>query len=184
MSTAKILIKYSTSKCNRELLEFLHSNVYDLNEKIKWSVVIVYPNITSKLDNRIKKLPALIINKTIITGNSSIKKHLLSITSRSVSKTSDTRSNSLKSYWDEEMYSGKDNEEEDTKVMETIRQRALEVTIDRQEQNKPKKKPSRITREDNVQIENVNADDISSMVKGDPMMEKFWANQECTPGFE
>ena len=184
MSAAKILIKYSTSKCNRELLDFLHSNVYALNEKIKWFVVIVYPDIASKLDNKIKKLPALIINKTVITGNSSIKKHLLSIISGSAPKTSSAHPNSLENYWNEEMYSGQDNEEEDAKVMETIRQRALEVTIDRQEQNKPKRKPPKNTREDNVQIENVNADDISSMVKGDTMMEKFWANQECTPGFE
>jgi hypothetical protein len=63
----------------------------------------------------------------------------------------------------------------------------MEVSIQRQESTpKQKKKLEPIVsnnREENIQLEQIQSEKISDMVDDDPMMKKFWDNQEATPGF-
>jgi len=73
---ARVLIKYSTSKCNETLLTWLHSNINTIKKSINLKVIVVYEKHYSKLGNKITKLPALILNGTLVTGNSEIKKYI------------------------------------------------------------------------------------------------------------
>ena len=83
------------------------------------------------------------------------------------------------------MYSKEDNVDTDESIMEDVRKRALDATMIRNEQtNSRKRKPQNplpTPRESNIEIEPINTDNIAEMVD-DPMMAKFWANQEYTPG--
>lgn len=188
---ARILLKYSTSKCNKELLSFLHQNIDTIKQKFSLKVIVVYDNLIPKLGNDIKKLPILIINGKPVTGNAAIRQHLVSavVQSSKGKEQKDMGSCDLEDYWNKEMHSEVDNDlDESEDLMETVKNRALEQSIHHRETGKPKQKRKEAvvtsTRQDNIRLDNVNGDKISDMVGSDPMMQKFWENQESTPGFE
>jgi hypothetical protein len=189
---ARILLKYSTSKCNKELLSFLHQNIDIIKQKFSLKVIVVYDNLIPKLGNGIKKLPVLIINGKPFTGNAEIRQHLVSDVGQSSIKgkaPKDMGSCDLEDYWNKEMHSGVDNDmNEGEELMETVKNRALEQSMNHRETSKPKQKRREAvvtsTRQDNIRLDKANGDKISDMVGGDPMMQKFWENQESTPGFE
>lgn len=188
---ARILIKYSTSKCNKELLSFLHQNIYTIKKKFLLKVIIVYDNLIPKLGNSIKKLPVLIVNGNAVTGNAAIRQHLVSEIEQSGIKgklPKDMGHCDLEDYWNKEIHSGVDNDmNEEDDLMEQVKNRALEQSMQHRENNKkqPKRRETVVTstRQDNIRLDNVSGDKISDMVSGDPMMQKFWENQESTPGF-
>ena len=191
---ARILIKNSTSKCNKELLTWLHSNINTLKKKMSLKVIIVYENLYPKLENKIKKLPALVINGNLITGNNAIKTQLSNVAGASgVSKKKqiiDGGSDDLMDYWNAEMHSGADDncDDETEDMMDQIKKRALDMTMTHKENlnKKPKRKETIVSsaRQDNIQLDIIKPDKISDMVSGDPMMQKFWENQETSPGFD
>lgn len=189
---ARILIKHSTSKCNKELLSFLHQNIGTIKQKFSLKVIVVYDNLIPKLGNDIKKLPVLIINGKPVTGNVAIRQHLVSDVGQSGIKSKapkDMGACDLEDYWNKEMHSGVDNDmDESEDLMEAVKNRALEQSIHHKEISKPKQKNRETivtsARQDNIRLDNVSGDKISDMVGGDPMMQKFWENQESTPGFE
>lgn len=189
---ARILLKYSTSKCNKELLSFLHQNIGTIKRKFALKVIVVYDNLIPKLGNGIKKLPVLIVNGKPVTGNAAIRQHLTSAVGQSSIKgraPKDMGYCDLEDYWNKEMHSGVDNDmDASDDLMEAVKNRALEQSMQHRENHKPKQKRRETivssARQDNIRLDNVNGDKISDMVGGDPMMQKFWENQESTPGFE
>ena len=189
---ARILLKYSTSKCNRELLSFLHQNIHTIKKNFSLKVIVVYDDLIPKLGTKIKKLPVLIVNGNPITGNQAIRQHLVSPDGQSSIKEKtpkDMGHCDLEDYWNKEMHSGVDNTmDESEDLMETVKNRALEQSMNHRESSKPKQKRRDTVvanaRQDNIQLDAISGDKISDMVDGDPMMQKFWENQESTPGFE
>lgn len=182
---ARILLKHSTSKCNQELLSFLHQNIGTIKQKISLKVIIVYDELIPKLGNNIKQLPVLIMGGKSITGNNAICQQLSVSLDKTVVK-KDAAPSELSDYWNSEMHSGVDDDIGDNdNLMESVMRRATEQSLNHKEISKPKKKSdSRSkTRDDNIQLQDV-GDKISDLVDDDPMMQKFWANQESTPGFE
>jgi hypothetical protein len=188
---ASILIKHSTSKCNKELLQFLHQNIALIKKKYILKIIIVYDDMIPKLGKNIKQLPLLIVGGNSIVGNAAIHQHLAPSVGEStvIGKTPKDVSNcDLDDYWNKEMHSGVDNDmDENDDLMDAVKRRAMDQTQHHQETNKPKKKKCEpivsSTRRDNIQLQNV-GDKISDIVSDDPVMKKFWENQECTPGFE
>jgi hypothetical protein len=183
---ARILIKYSTSKCNKEILQFLHQNIVSIKKKFALKIIIVYDDLIPKLGKNIKQLPVLIIDGKTITGNSAIYKHLTVSKIAAVSKKAS--GSDLEDYWNKEMHSGVDNElDENDDMMDSVKKRAMDQTHHHKENSKQKQKKRATiipdSREDNIQLQNV-GEKISDLVSDDPMMQKFWANQESTPGFE
>ena len=190
---ARILLKYSTSACNKDLLQFLQQNVKLIKKQFDLKVLVVYDELIPKLGKNIKKLPLLIINGKAITGNTAIRQKLLAGSDADITSTPAVKKKAsacdLEDYWNEEMHSGKDNEmDESEDLMEAVKQRALDQSMVHQESiNKKEKRRDPIVssaRQDNIQLDNVSGDKISDMVNDDPMMKKFWDNQEATPGFE
>lgn len=186
---ARILIKHSASKCNKELLEFLHKNIRVIKSRFALKVIIVYDDLIPKLGAKIKRLPVLIINNSAVTGNSNIRDRLIS--SIGVTKVKDVAQDKgcddLHDYWNSEMHSGKDEQLDASEdLMEGVKNRALEQSQQHREAQ-PKKKTSKpvvsSAREDNIQLETMQGDKISDLVDNDPIMKKFWDNQESTPGF-
>lgn len=187
-TTIRILIKYSTSKCNRDLLDFLHRNIEYINKRFDLAVVIVYDELIPKLCDGIKKLPILIVKNRGIAGNEEIKKFLMvkknETVKNNVKRTSNRDdSDDLNDYWNSEMHSNLDNDNEENDVMEKVKHMALEQTVQYKEDSNKKKDKKRES-EDNVKTENISSDKISDMVNEDPIMKKFWENQESTPGFD
>jgi hypothetical protein len=154
--------------------------------------MVVYDNLIPKLGNNIKKLPVLIINGKPVTGIAAIRQHLVSDVGQSSIKggaPKDMGACDLEDYWNKEMHSGVDNEiDESEDLMDTVKNKALEQSIHHWETNKPAKKKGKTVvtsaRQDNIRLDDVSGDKISDMVGSDPMMQKFWENQESTPGFE
>lgn len=185
---AHILIKCSVSKCNQELLSWLHSNICSIRKSLKLKIVIIFEDLYPKLGGRIKKLPALLLDGRVIIGNSAIKKQLSIInTSRNSAPTG--TDDDLMDYWNSEMHSGVDNEcTEEDDLMDQIKKRALDVSMSRRDgmKQKPKRRETIVSsaRQDNVKLDNIKSDKISNMVHDDPMMQKFWENQETSPGFD
>lgn len=185
---AHILIKNSASKCNKELLTWLHSNIGTLKKSLSIKVVIVYEELYSKLNNKIKQLPTMILNGKTFTGISSIKSKLTEMANSKKNNGNHFSAGSehdtdLANYWNAEMHSGVDNDENEE--MDKIKRKAVDMSVNHKKLFTKKKKNNDSvsnTREDNVQIDNT--DKISDMIPDDPMMQKFWENQETTPGFE
>ena len=69
---ARILIKYSASKCNNDLLVFIKKNIQNIKKKYNFNILIIYDENISLLKDKIKKLPVLIINNELISGNGNI----------------------------------------------------------------------------------------------------------------
>ena len=182
---AQILLKKSTSKCNKDLMSFLHTNINIIGKKLtkksRKKKFVDYFN--SNVHKNIKSLPVLLINGKKIYGKSAIQKFFMSGSVNS--KPVENNSTDLQNFWKEEMYSKEDNDNDNNDVMEDVRRRALDQTVSRNEQKKPKRKepehPIPVSNTDNVQLENIGSENIADMVD-DPMMAKFWANQELTPG--
>jgi hypothetical protein len=189
---ARILVKHSASKCNKELLNFLHSNIKRIKQKYSLKVVVVYDDLIPKLGEKIKQLPVLITSDGAITGNTAIQQKLVSKLGITNAKTAvparDMGTSDLQDYWNSEMHSGVDEPLDQSDVlMDAVKNRAIDETSKHRESRPKKKKRETITssaREDNIQLDNVKGDKISDMVDNDPIMQKFWANQESTPGFE
>lgn len=185
-TVVKILIKYSTSKCNKDLLSFLHRNIDRIKQHFNISVVIVYDDLIPKLGNNIKRLPALITKSYNITGNEEIMKFLTvknTIKKRITAPVKAENNDDLNDFWNTEMHSNLDNDIEENDIMEKVKHKALEQTVQHTEdiQRKKDKKEKKI---ENIKTEDLSSDKISDMVNEDPIMKKFWENQESTPGFD
>lgn len=188
---ARILIKHSASKCNKDLLTFLHTNVKNIRKKYNVKVIIVYSELIPKLGNSIKQLPALIMNGNVFVGNAKIKQQFVTTTAAAPTANGiqDMGCDDLQDFWNQEMHSGADEQlNEDENLMDAIKSRAMDQTTKHREQLRPSKKKRETVvssaRQDNIQLDSMNTGKISEMVGNDPMMQKFWANQESTPGFE
>ena len=189
----RILIKNTPSKCNKRLLEYLHSNVLGLKKNDatnKMKVIIVYD--TSKLkDSKVKLLPAMILGeKDPIVSTPKIIKFLNEIISKkSTSKHAKSSNTSvstddLQDFWNAEMHSGFDIDESnnDGNTMENVVKRAMNAGQERKANApKPKRREVIITTsaDDNIVIDS-NAK-IADFVQDDPIMSKFWENQEESP---
>lgn len=191
MSDARILLKYSVSNCNKELLQFLHQNIGSIKKRYSLKVIVVYDSLIPKLGNTIKKLPVLIVNGNLTTGNTAIRQLLVPMAEQSgIVKNSQTDKGDidLENYWNKEMHSGMDNDMDDgDDLMDAVKRRALDQSQQHRESNKKQEKKREPimsnTREENIKLDMVSGGKISDMVDGDPMMQKFWENQESTPGF-
>jgi hypothetical protein len=168
---ARILIKHSTSKCNQELLQFLHQNLSTIKKKYNLKTIIVYDEHIAKLENCVKKLPMLIVGGKSIVGNADIKKFL------SPTSTASADPCDLDDYWNKEMHSKDDDVDEDE--MDKVKNRALDQSVKRTTSSKKKPPVKEDDEPDNIQLK-----DLDSIIDDDPIMQKFWANQESTPGFE
>jgi len=179
-----ILISNKPTKCNKDILTFLHNNINIIKKKYKLKIVIVYDDKKHILKNKITKLPILIFNNgTSYTGLNSIIKTLLPLkSSKQLSNKINNIGTDLESYWKEEMGSKEDNENGNGKLMDEVLKKTLALKTERSNTsaNKSSNKSSNVSA--NVSSTNLNESNISDMV-GDPIMQKFWANQESTPGF-
>jgi hypothetical protein len=177
---AKILIKHSVSSCNQELIQWLQTHVNTIKQYVSLKVVIVYASMYNKLDSRITRLPALVMGGSIVTGTTSIKKKI----SARINGTGPTvDDNDLDNFWNTEIFSGvEDKDDEPDDIMEHVKRKALDVTSSYREQSKKEKKKVQFEPSSNVRVETT--DKISDMIDDDPMMQKFWENQESTPGSE
>lgn len=192
MIEARVLIKHSPSKCNKELLDFLHRNIKSIKKKINIKVIIVYDDLISKLPKNIKRLPVMILHGVAVTGNADIRQRIIAMLGTTQVKSKqpirDMGASDLEDFWNGEMHNGTDNEHPDDTLMETVKNKALDVSMKRQETTPKLKKRSNpiisSSRNDNIQLEQIKGNKISDLVDNDPMMQKFWANQESTPGFE
>jgi vacuolar-type H+-ATPase subunit F/Vma7 len=191
MIQARILIDYKSSKGNKDLLEFLHNNINSIKKKINIKVIIVYNDLIPKLPKNVKRLPVMITTGLSTVGVKNIKQKIINSIGttdvKSKDHVKDMGVSDLQDFWDSEMHNGKDNDNNDDNVMESVKNKAMEVSIQRQESTpKQKKKLEPIVsnnREENIQLEQIQSEKISDMVDDDPMMKKFWDNQEATPGF-
>ena len=187
---AHILIKNSASKCNKELLTWLHSNIVTLNKSVSVKVVIVYEELYPKLNNKIKQLPTMILNGKTFMGLNLIKSQLTEMAGSKKNKEKhfslgSENNTDLANYWNAEMHSGIDDADDDNAEMDKIKRKAVDMSVSHKKIFKKKKKKSDDVSdkmEGNIQIDST--DKISDMIPDDPMMQKFWENQETTPGFE
>jgi hypothetical protein len=181
-----ILISNKPTKCNKDILNFLHNNIYIIKKKYKLKIVIVYDDKKHILKNKITKLPILIFNNgASYTGINSIIKTLLPLNSSKQLSNNINIGTDLESYWKEEMGSKEDNENGNGKLMDEVLKKTLEIKTERSNKSANKSSKSSNISADlsaNVSSANLNESNISDMV-GDPIMQKFWANQESTPGF-
>lgn len=162
---ANILVKHSASKCNEELMNFLHDNIKKINSKYNLKVIIVYNEMLPKLKNKITALPVMIKGETLITGNAAIKKEIM--TASSISDSSD----SLQDFWNSEIHSAGDNVDEEDDLMDKAKTKALERAMD--QKNQPTTVKPRIS--NNIKQKEIN------IVDDDPFMKKYWENQEESP---
>jgi len=186
--TTQILLKKSASKCNKDLMSFLHTNVNIIKKRLggkKSKNFVDYYNKSIHSKKKIKSLPVLVLSNKLIYGKRAIQKYFLVENEGSNKIATGNNGTDLQNFWKEEMYSKKDNSLDEDDVMEDVRRRALDQTLSRNEQKKPKRKepeyPEPVPRSENIKLENIQSENIADMVD-DPMMAKFWENQECTPG--
>ena len=181
-----ILVKYSASECNRNLLTWVYSNKASISKKINLKVVIVYEDLYHLLKNKIKKLPVLIIKNKTFTGNNAIKnklKEILDIKNNQTTSEDDT----LEDFWRKEIQSGGDDEGSD--IMGAVKQKAMDMTSNHRQASNNRKIPNRKSpkedtssrRVDNINISSITPEKISDLIPDDPMMQKFWENQEESP---
>jgi hypothetical protein len=183
---ARILLKYSTSKCNRELLNFLHQNIGFIKKKFSLKVLLVYDDQAHILGDSVKKLPALIISGESIVGNASIQQYLSPPSNNPQKIVKPPDDCDLDNFWNEEMHSGSnDNVDEAEDIMESVKKRVLEQSVQHREDSnhRSKKKEPVISgvRQNNIKISS--GEKISDMVGDDPIMKKFWENQEQSPEY-
>lgn len=187
MVDCKILIKYSTSKCNEELLGFLIRNISDIRKRYALQVLVVFDENIPMLKGVIKKLPALILRNNVITGNSAIRKTLLPSVGSvgSVGSLSGMKNNDLHDFWSEEIHGKDDNNmDEATDIMESVKSRAMQQSVQHREKSKktPKQRKTIVSgASENIAMSDIQGGTISDLVADDPMMAKFWENQEETP---
>ena len=187
----RVLIKHSASKCNKEMLSFLHQNINVIKKKFSLKVIVVYDDLIHTLGSKIKTLPVLIIGNDSVTGNTAIKKYLMrsDTETKTVANHTTVDQHNLTNFWNTEMHSGTDNKMDETDdLMDSVKERALARTQHYVEKGKstPKKKESIISSDvhDNIDMDILSKDDISNMSGGDDMVQMFLDNQESTPGFE
>jgi hypothetical protein len=192
MIQARILIKHNPSKCNKELLDFLHRNLKTIKKRFNLKIIIIYDDLIPKLPKTIKRLPVLITSGSATTGNNAIRQKLIAVLGttkvESTEQVKDMGISDLQDYWNSEMHNGTDNDSPGDDAMDNVKNKALEASIKHQESVSKQKK--RVTaplvtnnREENIQLEHIQSDKISDLVDNDPVMQKFWDNQETTPGF-
>jgi hypothetical protein len=184
---ARILLKYSTSKCNKELLNFLHQNIEFIKKKFSLKVLLVYDDQAHVLGNSIKTLPILIIPGESIVGNTSIKNYLLPPSNQSKKTVKPPDDCDLENFWNDEMHSGtSDNVDEAEDIMDSVKRRVLDQSKQHREdgKNRGKKKDPVVSsvRQNNIKIGS--GEKISDMVGDDALMQNFWENQEHSPGCE
>lgn len=184
MSSCRVLVKYSMSKCNKDLLEFLIRNVDVIRKRCSLQVLVVYDENITMLKGKVSKLPALIMGGRVITGNSAIRKMLLPpVGPAQAAAQKDTGSSDLQEYWSQEMHANDDNEDDEDGVMEKVKHAALGRSIQHQEQHAKKKPKKRepVTTDNNIAMADIQGASVADL-ETDPYMAMFWANQETTPG--
>jgi hypothetical protein len=189
MGTYKILIKYSASKCNKEMVEFLIRNMGAIKKRCSFRVLVVFDEDIPLIKGKINKLPALLVGSSVVTGNSAIRKILLPPVGPAKVKqgfTKDMGSSDLQDYWSQEMHAKDDNNmDETTDIMEAVKTRALQQSMQHREKHKKKPKQRKTivstARDDNIAMGNIQGEKISDMVADDPIMAKYWENQEESP---
>lgn len=183
-----ILIKNNPSKCNKNLIRFLKSKIRKIKKKYKLRVVIVYEDLYKTLPPGITKFPVLITEQgKMAIGNTQIIKNINKTINENNTSSYAPPSDNINDYWSQEMFSKEqENNEESSDLMENVRQKALNRTMNhRDEMNKTKKKRMQSTDgpEEREKLDIIQSDSISNFTD-DPMAKKFWENQETTPGFD
>jgi hypothetical protein len=190
MKTARVLIKYSTSKCNKDLLDYLIRNISSIKKRYNIRVLKVYKNNFDIIKGKIDRLPALIIDGRVYTGNSNIKKQL-SATSRRQKTTTQYDPLDLSNYMASEMSMERkmqDDCDEGDETMKNVEKIAAERTLQRKEHFERRKNKKRsVSIQEPIQQSsrgnNIKTGEISiADMEDDPFMKKMWANQERTPG--
>lgn len=191
--SVRVFVKYSIATCNKDLLDFLLSNIRAIKKRYDFKVIVVFDDMLSKIPSSIKKLPVMIKGDDITTGTTPIKEkivRLLRNKSGSKQQNRDFGVSDLKDYWNVEMGS-KDQEDQENNLMDDVKRKTAELTIQRQESMKSKTNRSKSScnslnksshRDDSIQLEHTHTEKISDMVS-DPHIKKFWEGQEATPGF-
>lgn len=188
----RILLKNTNSKCNKDMLEFLHSNIKSLKKKANIKVIIVYDEMYPSLKNVVKKLPTMVIDGTPVAGNKAIMHTLssmLDVNAAGVTGSTGDGAGSidLQDYWNAEMHSNMDDEcDEDADLMDQVKRKALDQSMEHKDQlaKKEKRRDPIVgnSRQDNLMMGGIVPDKISDMIDNDPIMQRFWENQEETPG--
>jgi hypothetical protein len=182
---ARVLIKYRTSKCNKSLLAFLQNNAAAIKKRVNLRVVIVYDELYPKLKGKVSKLPALILNGALITGNNAIQGRLGGLIKDATTGKAPAPApigDDLESFWNDEMNSGVDEEYADDKA-DKVRSRAMDAAMETRKQSTKKTKriaPAVSNPGDAARMDNIQPDKISEMIDDDPIMRKFWENQETS----
>ena len=172
-----ILLKHSASACNKELVDFLIRNKKRINSTEKLVVVIVYDALIDKLQGKITNLPVLITNGVVITGTSTI---ISSLSDKKIQQPTPTTS--IAEFWKSEMTSTEDNAE--TNEMDAAKDKAYTTMGHRAKSMKDAhKNPSNIKASvSSYNNTNVTVNENIGSMDSDPIMKKFWDNQEYTPG--
>jgi hypothetical protein len=170
---ARVLIKHSASKCNKELLQFLKKNVNYLRDRYSMKVIIVYAENIHILKTKIKQLPALIIEGGLFVGNQEIKKRLLSPHRSTIIPQADD----LENYWNNVMNSKDQEEESETSIMDAVKAKTLEQTKTRTESLNSKRKQSKRSPSPVIYKGGAETSTISEL-DDDPYMKQYWENQE------
>lgn len=186
-TSGTVLIKRTPSKCNKQLLEYLSIN----SNKIKRHMILKVEYADGKLDSlkkaNVKCLPVLIINGKIIETKSGIIQNInnfITDGSKIAKKINNKTSEDLMDFWNDEMHNGIDKEEytNSSPNMDEVVRRAMNASQVRKNSIPKRKKREHIptTHEDgNIKI--TDASKISEFVSEDPIMSKFWENQEESP---
>lgn len=183
----RILIKYNNSRCNENLLAFLHSNIARLKKHANVKVIIVYEDMYEKINGAIKRLPLMLLGTDQFTGYTSIRRRLTSLITPESGGSNGIHSNNLQDYWNAEIHSKlSDDDDCSEDVMEQVKRTAMEQTASHKSSFKRKKKSNNANQSDvvidNIKLSNVKQDRICDMVGDDKLMKNFWENQEETPG--
>ena len=118
-----------------------------------------------------------------LTGTKPICQKLTEKPKTNVKQEQFTDPSDLQEFWNTEMTNGGDNDDDNDDIMESVKNKALETAMKRQESKPSRKKPTTSTTHKNDNVQPIKSDKISDLVGDDPMMQKFWDNKESTPGF-
>ena len=196
MTDVHILIKHASSDFNKDLLSYLHNNIEQLKKQYNIKVVVVYNNMIPKIRTHIKRLPAMVVDGMLHTGNDAIKKRLSVNTVSSAGGMQDSiyPPNTVDSFWEDEMYNSSDDKSDDeTSIMADVMDKVAVRTMEHSKAQKRRTgRNQQLTRksgrgkskrhvdpphnssQSDVQIGDVQVPDLPSMEGMDDMERAYW----------
>lgn len=186
---ARILVQQTASKCNKELLKFMYSNIKVLKKYMDVKIVIVYKKMIPKLPKSITKLPVLVVpGRPVVSGNKAIKTALKEIVEGKPrvegvrAKPKQVKDDlDLDSYLNSVMYAKDDEQTEDEMdAVKTMAMNRSAIHRSNLKKRRPRKKSSVDTPSDNIKLDSINSSKISDFAK-DPVMKKYFESREESP---